>query len=493
MDWHSFFQTFQNNRFFSKIKQRLYKMLSLSESPIGFVVIAAIGLISLGLFNLNHLIEPIEQTAQNNDIVSSTASAEIANSSQRDSLEAKIAGSTTIENQAVIKTQEEETLSLKRNETLIDLLVKRSKIERQNAHAAVNAIGKIADLRKIRPNQSIRIKKQTEAPQKLASLKLRTAFDQEATVSWQDGKFEAHEKTVDIIHVNHLVEGTIDDSLYLSAKQAGASDKIIIDLIRLMSFDVDFQRDIRKGDGFTIYYQRSYAPMFNDVREDEILSASLTLRSNKLEAISFTTDNGETSYYDTQGKSTQKALMKTPVEGARLSSRFGRRKHPILGYTRLHKGVDFAAPRGTPIMAAGSGTIEMATRNGSFGNYIRIRHGNSYKTAYAHLKSYARGIKKGKKVKQGQIIGYIGTTGRSTGPHLHYEVLLSGKQVNPQSLKLPTARTLKARNLQAFQTHLKTLSTEIEQVRIYATQQNQTNIALNISPNSDDSSTHDTQ
>ena len=171
----------------------------------------------------------------------------------------------------------------------------------------------------------------------------------------------------------------------------------------------------------------------------------------KREFYRFTTeDDGLTDFYDANGEAARKFLMKTPINGARLSSHYGKRKHPVLGYTKLHKGTDFAAPRGTPIYAAGNGVIERASRWSSYGNYIRIRHANGYKTAYAHLNGYAKGIKSGKRVKQGDVIGYVGTTGRSTGPHLHYEVLVNGKQVNAMRLDLPTGRKLTGDMLEQF-------------------------------------------
>jgi murein DD-endopeptidase MepM/ murein hydrolase activator NlpD len=473
MEWRSKFEKLLNSSSVQQLGEKSSKLFRLSESPIGFAMIAAIGLTVL-------ILVKVSSSQSENTTSPNTAIMAI----DEKNAEVSVTSSKTDQSNIVEEEEQkldpiEEIFTLRRNETLIDLLVKRNKINRSNAHAAVNAIGTIADLRKLRTDQAIRLTKHVDDNHKLQSLKLRTAFEEEATVSWNNTNFVASKTDIGLMTVTKLVESEINDSLYLSAKAAGASDKIIIDLIRLMSFDVDFQRDIRKGDKFSIYYQRSFAPEFNDVREDEIISASLTLRGNQLDAIAFTASDGEQGYYDANGRSTQKALMKTPVEGARLSSRFGRRKHPILGYTRLHKGLDFAAPRGTPIMAAGNGTIEMATRNGSFGNYIRIRHGNSYKTAYAHLKSYARGIKKGRKVKQGQIIGYIGTTGRSTGPHLHYEVLLSGKQINPQTLKLPTSRVLKAIDLTTFENRHKAILAEVEQIKYYAEIEKQFDLARN--------------
>ena len=186
------------------------------------------------------------------------------------------------------------------------------------------------------------------------------------------------------------------------------------------------------------------------VNNGEIQYAKLTLRGTELPLYRFETPEGNLDYFNTKGESVRKALMKTPIDGARLSSRFGNRKHPILGYTRLHAGVDFAAPRGTPIYAAGDGTVTVAGTNGGYGKYIKIRHNGTYSTAYAHLNGYARGVRKGKRVRQGQVIGYVGSTGRSTGPHLHYEIHRNGKQINPLGLKLPSGEKLKGQTLEAF-------------------------------------------
>jgi murein DD-endopeptidase MepM/ murein hydrolase activator NlpD len=179
-----------------------------------------------------------------------------------------------------------------------------------------------------------------------------------------------------------------------------------------------------------------------------------------------TNDDGITDYYDEKGQSVRKSLMRTPIDGARLTSGFGKRKHPVLGYTKMHRGVDFGARTGTPIMAAGNGVVEFAARNGGYGNYVRIRHNNSYKTAYAHMSKYGKGIRKGTQVKQGQIIGYVGTTGRSTGPHLHYEVHKNGTQINPLSVKLPAGRKLEGKMLTAFNATKENIRREVAGVEL---------------------------
>ena len=188
------------------------------------------------------------------------------------------------------------------------------------------------------------------------------------------------------------------------------------------------------------------------VKSDVIKYATLTLSGNPVRIYRFKNKDGHNNYYNEKGHSAEKALMRTPIDGARLSSGFGRRKHPILGYTKMHKGVDFAAPRGTPIYAAGNGTVTYAARKGGYGNFISIRHNGTYTTAYAHMKGFRRGVRKGSRVNQGQVIGYVGTTGRSTGPHLHYEIRKNNRQVNPLRIKMPSGNKLKGKQLVTFLT-----------------------------------------
>lgn len=248
-----------------------------------------------------------------------------------------------------------------------------------------------------------------------------------------------------------LAEGLIKSSLFQAAKKEKIDPEVIIDFARIFGFEIDFQRDIRKNDIFQIVYDKYVDDDGELQKNGEIIYAYMKNKEREIALYRFQDKRGIVGYYRTNGKSIEKALMKTPINGARLSSRFGMRKHPILGYNKMHRGTDFAAPKGTPIMASGSGIIEAAKWNGAYGKYIRIRHNSKYKTAYAHLNSYARGVKRGAKVRQGQIIGYVGNTGRSTGPHLHYEVIVNGKRKNSQRLKLPSGRTLRGSDREKFE------------------------------------------
>ena len=247
-----------------------------------------------------------------------------------------------------------------------------------------------------------------------------------------------------------VVKNIIKNNLYSSAINAGVEPNIIVEFARIYGFEVDFQRDIRKGDWFEIFYEK-FEDDNNKVRDTgKIIYASMYVNGEEINLYNFK-DKNEEEYYDIKGKSITKSLMKTPINGARLSSSYGMRKHPILGYNKMHRGTDFAAPSGTPIMASGSGTVTRARWCGGGGNCVKIKHNSTYETIYAHMKAFAKGIKEGRKVRQGQIIGYVGSTGMSTGPHLHYEVVVNGKKVNSQRLKLPSGKTLKGTAREKFE------------------------------------------
>jgi murein DD-endopeptidase MepM/ murein hydrolase activator NlpD len=247
-------------------------------------------------------------------------------------------------------------------------------------------------------------------------------------------------------------ENIILQSLYKAATDQKIPPNIIIEFARIYGFQVDFQRDIRKEDKFQIMYEIFIDKNDKIIETGEILFANLKLSGQDNSLYYFDKKNVE-GHYNRNGKSVQKALMKTPINGARLSSSFGMRKHPIDGFNKMHRGTDFAAPKGTPIMASGNGTVKKAGWCGGGGNCVKIKHNSTYETVYAHMSKFARGIKKGTRVKQGQTIGYVGSTGKSTGPHLHYEVIVNGKKVNSQKLKLPSGRILKGKNRELFETN----------------------------------------
>ena len=246
-------------------------------------------------------------------------------------------------------------------------------------------------------------------------------------------------------------ETVILDSLYNSAINLGIKPNIIIEFARLYGFQIDFQRDIWKNDSFQIIYEQFTNENNVVVDTGEIIFANLNLQNTDYQLYKFEYEENKIDYFDENGKSIRKTLMKTPINGARLSSSYGKRKHPILGYTKMHTGTDFAAPKGTPIMASGDGKVIKAGWCGGGGNCVKIKHNSTYQTVYAHMSKFGRGIKKGVRVKQGQVIGYVGSTGMSTGPHLHYEVIENGKKINSQKLKLPSGKILKGSSRKNFE------------------------------------------
>lgn len=331
-------------------------------------------------------------------------------------------------------------------------------VDRVEAARAVSALNTLYDLRYLRAGERINLYFETstgnadpEDVTRLTGLSFRPAVDRSITVArtWGDG-FRARETVAEFDREVVRSSGSISTSLYVDALNAGATDRVVVELAGVLGYAIDFQRSIRAGDQFDIVFERFVDDSGSTARTGDILYASYTGRGERMDFFRYETEDGIVGYYNGEGESAQRLLMLTPINGARLSSHFGRRRHPILGYTRAHNGTDFAAPTGTPIMAAGNGVVERANRYGSFGNYVRIRHPNGFETAYAHLNGFARGIAAGSRVTQGQIIAYVGTTGRSTGPHLHYEVHLNGRPVNPMNLDLPTGRQLHDHELDGF-------------------------------------------
>jgi murein DD-endopeptidase MepM/ murein hydrolase activator NlpD len=342
----------------------------------------------------------------------------------------------------------------------ISAVLQKSGMNSSDTFKAVTAMKDHFDPRKVKPGQSVHVKfapdEKSNGNYRFSELRLMIDPVRFITVEQQDENSfvsKVHEKQT---HVRlHAQKAKIQNSLFGSALKAGIPSEIIAETIRIYSWDVDFQRDIRRGDTLEILYESLVTEDGSFAKYGKIIYANLSVGSRPIPVYRFETDRGDVDYFEPNGQSVRKALMKTPVDGARLSSDYGLRKHPVLGYNKMHKGQDFAAPRGTPIYAAGDGVVEKASRWGSYGNYMRIRHNSTLKTAYAHIQRFAKGMAAGKRVKQGQVVAYIGSTGRSTGPHLHYEVLLNGEQVNPSTIKLPKGKTLTGQNLQKFREMVK--------------------------------------
>ena len=361
---------------------------------------------------------------------------------------------------------------VKKGDTLMKVLTSNG-VDKKQAANLIAALKPIYDLRSLPIGHQLNIYFSTDSynPNNKYNKVKRFSFlknFKEQIFASRDaaGNFKSEIKNRLIKTKDVYIEGQISSSLYEAAVSQQIPLKLLMELIRIYSFDVDFQREIQRGDSFSILFKQHSNADGEIVHNDTIEWAELILSGKPVEYAKYTSPkNNYTDYYNREGKSVKKTLMRTPVDGARLSSRYGKRKHPILGFTKIHRGVDFAAPKGTPIMAAGDGVIEALGRKGNYGKYIRIRHNSTYKTAYGHLSRYKRGLKKGKRVKQGNIIGYVGSTGRSTGPHLHYEVIKNGKKTNPLSVRLPAGDALKDNELKTFLNQLTSIDNRIQKAR----------------------------
>lgn len=343
---------------------------------------------------------------------------------------------------------------VKRGDTLMDLLV-REGLARDEAHGVIGALKQVFNPRRLSKDQCLTIT--YESPQESSpafkSLNIKLDPVREVTVDrcGSDG-FTANEIVRECETRTMCAEFRIDSSLYESAAAHGVPFEMLLPVINAYAYDVDFQRDIQSGDTFEIMYDMKVDSDGNVFSKGSVAYAALTTGGRRLALYQYRDKSGDFDYFDAQGRSLKKNLMITPIEGARISSGFGRRRHPILGYSRMHKGLDFAAPSGTRIMAAGDGVIESAGYKSDYGNLVRLRHSGNYHTLYAHMRRFAQGVRPGVRVRQGQVIGYVGSTGLSTGPHLHYEVLHHGRHLNPSSIKSQPNRILQGPELERFMT-----------------------------------------
>ena len=305
----------------------------------------------------------------------------------------------------------------------------------------------------LRPNQKIYFKIDKKEKQKILEfyIELSKRKDVYFVRDIESKSFKSNISEKNLSKVITYKESKITSSLYQSATSLKINPNIIIEFARLYGFQVDFQRDIWKNDSFQIIYEEFLNEDGEIIETGNIIFANLNLRNEDLRLYRHEYEKNKIDYFDENGKSMRKTLMKTPINGARLSSSFGKRKHPILGFTKMHTGTDFAAPTGTPILASGDGIVTRAKWCGGGGNCVKIKHNRVYQTVYAHMSKFGRGIKKGVRVKQGQIIGYVGSTGLSTGPHLHYEVIENGRKINSQKLKLPSGKILKGDKRRLFE------------------------------------------
>ena len=372
----------------------------------------------------------------------------------------------------------DKTFTLRRGETLIDRLVDMG-VSRRLAKALAERINDVYPLRKLRSGVrfTVTLEQHPDYFGMDVTYPVHVVFSpvpgKQVVVDIDDeGQFiarvesdeERNRALATAIPYRH-VRGTITSSLYAAAKSQGVPEYIIAQMLRALSHQVDLQRQIHRGDTFEILYGR---PFSGTSKRYVLHYAALTLRGRRVAFYRFTPPNGKTGYFDAQGRSTRRGLMRTPISGARISSRFGMRRHPVLGYTKMHTGVDFAAGTGTPIHAAGSGVVIHAGWKGGYGRTVMIRHPNGYVTLYAHQSRIAPGIRKGVRVSQGQVIGYVGASGRVTGPHLHYEVRINGRPVNPLRVRTASRQKLQGKALAAFRKRKARIEALLEQVPVDA-------------------------
>ena len=341
---------------------------------------------------------------------------------------------------------------IKSGETF-DKILNGYSIDKEQVKAIKENLSKKTDINKLNTNQRIKITVD-QTNNKIKEFIFQISNTEKVILS-KTNEISKFNEEVLVLKLNKKIiynENVILQSLYKAATDQNIPPNTIIEFARIYGFQVDFQRDIRKGDKFQIMYEVFIDNQDKIIQTGEILFANLKLSGQDNSLYYFDKKNVQ-GHYNKNGKSVQKALMKTPINGARLSSSFGMRKHPIDGFNKMHRGTDFAAPKGTPIMASGNGIVKKAGWCGGGGNCVKIKHNSTYETVYAHMSKFARGIKKGVRVKQGQTIGYVGSTGKSTGPHLHYEVIVNGKRVNSQKLKLPSGKILKGKDRELFETN----------------------------------------
>ena len=363
--------------------------------------------------------------------------------------------------EAKVSIEREISLTLNKNETLADLL-KRANFTSSELYQVADVASQKINVRKLGIGKNFIIGFDKNDMPIAVKTNQSDKFDffifKNNYGSWQ-GLQAIRPIEREFVHSAGIIDGT----LYEAALEANVPLSTLDNFMRVMGFSVDFQRELRQGDAFEVVYEKTTdGTTGKTLSVDKVHYVGMVLSGNQVGYYRHENNNGTIGWYDKAGKSAVRTLMRTPVNGARLSSSYGMRKHPISGYNKLHKGVDFAVPSGTPILAAGSGKIEIAGWKGNYGRYIRIRHNNTYQTAYAHMSGIAKGVYAGAQVEQGQVIGYVGSTGRSTGPHLHYEILVNRRQVNPMTINLPTGKNLPESERGRFEGIVNSLNTYIQ-------------------------------
>ena len=410
----------------------------------------ALGILVTGLF-LSAVYNPSEKKELNNSVKSSMLPDQTPNapSVYRGELKLTLASASPNQDDRLVNPDRKQHLKVRKGDTLSSILMSAG-VPKVEALSAINSLRTVYNPRDLKIGHKINLIFSHD--NKLKELQLDPTAVRKISIHKDTGTtFRVLDTKRPLIRRMQFARGSIRSSLYKAAMSKNVPPVVLSELIRIYSWDVDFQREIQREDAFEVAYERFIDDEGQVARNGGIIFAKLILSGQPKALYRFKIKPGTTEYFDQNGRSAKRPLLRTPIDGARLSSRFGKRRHPILGFTKFHRGVDFAAPRGTPIFAAGDGVITFRGRKGAYGKYVRIRHAGKYTTAYGHLSRFKKGVTRGRRVTQGQVIGYVGNTGRSTGPHLHYEILTRGKQVNPLTVKMPSGIKLTHTMLSKFQ------------------------------------------
>jgi len=413
-------------------------------------VYLALGILVTGLF-INALYNPPAKKDLKASIKGSNVSEETQNilSVHKSELTVTLASASPNPNTSKADSDRKQHLKVRKGDTLTSILLAAG-VPKVEVLGAINSLRTVYNPRDLKIGNEINLVFSHD--NRLKELQLDpTAVRKISIHKDADSTFRVFDTKRLLTRHTVFAKGSIQSSLYKAAMNKNVPPAVLSELIRIYSWDVDFQREIQREDAFEVAYERFIDDEGQIARNGGILFAKLVLSGQPKALYRFKIRPGRTEYFDQNGRSAKRPLLRTPIDGARLSSRFGKRRHPVLGFTKFHRGVDFAAPRGTPIFAAGDGVIVYRGRKGAYGKYIRIRHAGKYTTAYGHMSGFKKGVTRGTRVTQGQIIGYVGSTGRSTGPHLHYEILTKGKQVNPLTVKMPSGIKLTNTMLSKFQ------------------------------------------
>jgi len=346
--------------------------------------------------------------------------------------------------------------------------VQRAGVTAAEAQSAVNMLAQTMDTVNIKAglafDAAIARPQDDNGPARLIGLSMRTGPATAVTLSRTfDGALRLREMAEPVVEETAIAQGVMEGSLYQSAARAGATPGVTAEVVKLFAHRLDFSRDIKAGDEFRMVFDRKVTESGRTVETGNVLYAEIEAKGSKTRFYRFERANGDSEFFDETGKNFKGFLLRTPVDGARVTSTFGMRRHPILGYNRSHQGVDFGAGHGTPVLAAGDGVVAMAGRNGGYGNWLQIKHSGGWDTGYAHLSRFANGVRPGARVRQGQVVAYVGSTGMSTGPHLHYETFQNGRRVNPLSVKVPQGSTLTGAELAAFRAQKARVDTMLAQ------------------------------